>query len=114
MQAAHMIAFGQAMKMAKAGGMDLEKVSACLVDRPGGAITEIARNTYFKDPDPITFSIEWITKDVTYAKKFADGLNVSVLDAVLAEYKKAIKDGFADKDWASVNRLIEGKENEST
>lgn len=109
LQASHMIAFGQAMKMAKAGGMDLEKVAAGLVDRPGGAITEIARNTYFKDPDPITFSIEWITKDVSYAKKFAKDIDMSVLDAALREYRRAIKLGHSNRDWASVNRLLEGE-----
>lgn len=107
LQASHMIAFGQAMKMAKKGKMNLKKVSDGLVDRPGGVITKIARDTYFKDPDPVTFSIEWITKDVTYAKRFAGDIDVSLLDKVLKEYKRAVKLGFGDSDWASVNKLLE-------
>jgi len=105
-QATHVIAFGQSMKIAKENSMDLKKVAEAMAFRPGGAITEIAKNTYFQDPDPVTFSIEWITKDLSYAKKFADKLEVSLLDDVLTEYNKAMKKGLADKDWASINALL--------
>lgn len=105
-QAVHMIGFGQAMKIAKANNMDLQKVSQGLTDRPGGIITTIGKNTYFKEPDPVTFSIEWLTKDLTYAKRLADKLDVSLLDDVLKEYKKAMEKGYGNKDWASVNTLI--------
>lgn len=107
LQAVHVIGFGQAMKIAKANAMDLKKVSDALVERPGGIITGIAQRTYFQDPDPITFSIEWILKDLTYAKKFAKKLDASLLDDVLLTYQKAKKKGFANKDWASVNKLLE-------
>lgn len=106
MQATHIVAFGQAMKIAKKSGMDLKKVGKGLAFRPGGVITEIANSTYFKAPDPITFSIEWIAKDLTYAKKFAKGLDISLLDDVLKEYKKALRKGYASKDWASINKLV--------
>lgn len=105
LQGTHIVAFGQAMNIAKKQGMDVRKVADALADRPGGVITEIARNTYFKDPDPITFSIEWITKDLSYAKKSSKGVNASVLDAVLKEYKKVVKK-HPQKDWASVNKLV--------
>lgn len=103
LQAVHIVGFGQAMKVAKAHAMDLKKVSEALVDRPGGVITGIAAQAYFKEPDPVTFSIEWITKDLRYAKKLAEDLDVSFLDEVLAAYKKAVKKGFAKKDWARVS-----------
>lgn len=105
LQAVHIVGFGQAMKIAKAYNMDLKKVSDALVDRPGGVITGIAQKTYFQNPDPITFSIEWITKDLMYAKKLAKDLDVQLLDEVLAEYKKAMEKGFAKKDWASINSI---------
>lgn len=107
MQAAHIIAFGQAMQIAKKAGMDLKKVGEGLVFRPGGVITEIANKTYFQDPDPITFSIEWIHKDVSYAEKFAEsmGLDLSILKATLEEYEKVL-DKHKDRDWASVNTLL--------
>ena len=107
-QGSHMIAFGQAIRIAKESGMDIAKVAKGLAFRPGGVITDIANSSYFEDPDPITFSIEWITKDLGYAQQLADnlGLKLSVLESTLAEYQKVF-DKYKDKDWASVNRIIE-------
>lgn len=107
LQAVHIVGFGQAMKIAKAYDMDLKKVSEALVDRPGGTITGIAQKTYFEEPNPITFSIEWIAKDLSYAKKLAKDLDVRLLDEVLSEYKKALEKGYAQKDWASINTIDE-------
>jgi 3-hydroxyisobutyrate dehydrogenase-like beta-hydroxyacid dehydrogenase len=104
MQALHIVGFGTAMKMAKAHNMDLETVAAALAERPGGVITEIAKNRYFKDTDPVTFSIEWIVKDLTYAKEYAGDLAVPLLDDVLEVYKKSLASGHGEDDWASVNR----------
>ena len=107
LQAVHIIGFAQAMKIAKNFNMVLEKVSDALSDRPGGVITEIARKTYFNEPDPVSFSIEWITKDLTYAKKLAKNIDVKLLDEVLKQYKKAVSKGYAKKDWARISRLME-------
>jgi len=71
--------------------MDLKKVSEALTDRHGGLITEIAKKAYFQNPPPLTFSIENITKDLTYAKKLTKGLNITLLDKTLALYKKGVK-----------------------
>ncbi len=105
LQATHIVAFGQAMRIAKAQKMNLQKVAEALADRPGGIITDIAQKAYFKEPNPITFSIEWLTKDLKYAKKLAEDLNIEFLDYVLNEYKEAMENGFGGKDWASVNVL---------
>lgn len=106
LQAVHIIGFGQAMKIAQTHKMDLVKVADALVDRPGGTITTIAKNAYFAKPDPTTFSIEWITKDLSYAKQFAQNMNLSLLDQVLAEYQKAVNKNLGQEDWASINTLI--------
>jgi 3-hydroxyisobutyrate dehydrogenase-like beta-hydroxyacid dehydrogenase len=107
MQALHIVGFGTAMKLAKAHHLGLPKVADALVDRPGGVITAIARDRYFSEPEHVTFSIEWIVKDLTYAKEFAGSLDTPLLDDVLDEYKNALAKGFGDKDWASVNSLEE-------
>lgn len=104
LQGAHMVAFSQAMKIAASGGMDLKKVSDGLVERPGGVITQIAQDALLADEVPVTFSIEWLTKDLKYAKKFAKDLNVEMLDLVLTEYQQAIDSGNADQDWASITK----------
>jgi len=105
LQAVHMIGFGQAMKIAKENKMDLKKVGDALVDRPGGITTTLSWRDYQKEPNPINFSIEWITKDLGYAKKFARKIKVPLLDQVLKIYKMAVKKGYAKKDWASINTL---------
>lgn len=106
LQAVHIIGFGQAMKIAKAHNMDLSKVGDALVDRPGGTITGLAWRDYFNEPDPINFSVEWITKDLNYAKKLAGDLDVGLLDEVLEEYKKAVENGLSKNDWASINKSL--------
>lgn len=104
LQAVHMAGFNQAMAIAKAQGMDLEKVAAALAERPGGVITSIAGRSYFSEPDPVTFSIEWITKDLSYAERMAGGAGATLLGAVLSEYRKAVQAGLSKKDWAQVSK----------
>ncbi len=104
-QATHVVAFGQAMKIAKAFNMDVKKVGDALAERPGGVITALAWRDYLVEPDPINFSIEWISKDLKYAKKMVNKLDILLLREVLSEYNKAIKKGYAKKDWASINTL---------
>lgn len=106
LQAVHIVGFGQAMRIAKEFNMDLRKISEALVDRPGGVITGIAQKAYFENPAPLTFSVEWITKDLSYAKKLSRGLDMTLLDNVLSLYKKGMKKGFLKQDWASINKLI--------
>lgn len=103
MQALHIVGFGAAMKMAKVHNMDLQKVADALVERPGGVITQIARDRYFNDDAPVTFSVEWIVKDLMYAKQYAGDLDIPLLDDVLDIYKKALTRGNGHKDWATVN-----------
>ena len=106
LQAVHVIGFGQAMKIAKAYDMDLKKVSEALADRPGGVITGIAQKAYFENPPPLTFSIENITKDLSYVKKLTKGLNINLLDKILALYKKGVKQNMSKQDWAAINKII--------
>lgn len=103
LQAIHLVGYGEVIRIAAGAGMDIDKVSAALEDRPGGAITKIARASYHHQPDPITFSVEWITKDLGYAKKLADALETPLLDDALAKYRAAMDAGKDQADWTSVN-----------
>lgn len=107
LQATHIVAFGEALRIAKAYHMNLQQVGDSLVDRPGGVITQLAWRDYQKVPEPINFSIEWIAKDLSYAKKLAQDLSVPMLDDVLAEYQKALQNGHAKQDWARVTQINE-------
>jgi 3-hydroxyisobutyrate dehydrogenase-like beta-hydroxyacid dehydrogenase len=103
LQAIHLTGYGEVIRIAAAAGMDIGKVSAALEDRPGGAITAIARASYHNQPDPITFSVEWITKDLGYAKGLAGALDTPLLDDALAKYRAAMDAGKAQTDWTNVN-----------
>ena len=103
LQAIHLVGYGEVIKIAEASGMDIEKVGAALADRPGGVMTEIARSSYHNQPDPITFSVEWITKDLGYAREFAGDSDAPLLDGVLAKFQSILDKGQADKDWTNVN-----------
>lgn len=103
LQAIHIVGFGEAMKIAEASGMDIDKVSSAFTDRPGGEVTAVAKASYHNQPDPITFSIEWLTKDLDYTKKFAASLDTPLLDDVLTEYHTAMDAGKAQTDWTNIN-----------
>lgn len=103
LQAIHLAGYGEVIRIAEDSGMDIEAVGNALADRPGGVMTEIARSSYHNQPDPITFSVEWITKDLGYAKKFAGGVDAPLLDDVLAKFENIFEKGQGDKDWTHVN-----------
>ena len=66
-QAIHMIAFGEAIKMAKQAGLDLNLVGDALVARPGGTSTKISCDALKQDPKDVSFSAQWMAKDLGYA-----------------------------------------------
>lgn len=105
LQAAHLTAFGEALRLATAAGLPTDKVGPALVDRPGGIVTQIGWEAYQKDTIPLTFSVDWIAKDLDYAKQLAEHLNLPILDGVIARYKQAQADGLGSEDWASINKL---------
>lgn len=110
LQALHIVGYGQAMRMARAHDMDLHAVGEALCDRPGGVITQIAHNSYFQEPDPITFSIDWITKDLSYAQQMAAQLEMPLLNDVLTEYQNAVENGLGQKDWTSITTIKKDSE----
>ncbi len=106
-QATHIVAFSQAMAIAKNHSMDLRKVGEALADRPGGVSTEIANRSYFTKPNPITFSMEWLAKDLSYAQQFAGKVDATLLDDVLKLYQQALDEGLGQEDWATISQLLE-------
>ncbi len=104
-QAIHLVGFGEVLKLAKQAGLDVKKVGDALANRPGGTTTNLAWRDYQTEPNPINFSIQWITKDLKYAKQLADKLNTPLLDNVLMKYDKAMKNKLGKKDWTEINKL---------
>lgn len=104
-QGIHIVALGEALKVAKANDLDIKKVGDALAERPGGTTTNLAWRDYQTEPNPINFSVEWITKDLNYAKQMADGISTELLDEVLKKYKEALDKGLDQSDWTAVNKM---------
>ncbi|HEX3081775.1 MAG TPA: NAD-binding protein, partial [Candidatus Saccharimonadia bacterium] len=103
LQAIHLAGFGEAMRLAKAAGLDEEQVANSLAERPGGVMTEISRKSYGHQPEPITFSVQWIAKDLGYTADMAGALAHPLLDDVSKLYQAAMREGHKDADWTSIN-----------
>lgn len=105
LQAIHMAGFGEAMRMADEAGLDKKRVGDALAERPGGVTTTISWESYQHEPDPITFSVEWIAKDLNYAAEMAQQTKHPLLDDVRELYDQANEQGYGQADWTKINRL---------
>ncbi len=106
LQAAHMAAFGEAIRLAASAGLDVDQVGRALVDRPGGVITKMAFDALISPPEPITFAAGWARKDLEYAMRLAGGGGAHpVLEAVLRAFTAVVVEGRGQEDWSTVNRL---------
>ncbi|MEU4726206.1 NAD(P)-dependent oxidoreductase [Nonomuraea dietziae] len=105
LQAAHLAAFGEAIRMAAAAGLDLDQVGQALVERPGGVISQMAWSSLLTPPEPINFSAEWAAKDLSYARRMDGAAHRPILDAVLSLFSRALDEGRGQEDWSIVNRL---------
>ncbi|WP_194916063.1 NAD(P)-dependent oxidoreductase [Catenulispora rubra] len=105
LQAAHMAAFGEALRVAAAAGLDVEAVGAAFQDRPGGAVTQQAWASHLQPPDPINFATRWAHKDLSYAARLAGDVPHPILDSVRELFGAAVEAGRGDDDWSSVNEL---------
>ncbi len=63
----------------------------------------MARAGFYEQPDPITFAVEWLAKDLGYAKDFAQNLDTPMLDDALSKYRHLMDSGLAHTDWTNVN-----------
>ena len=83
LQAVHLEAFGEAVRMAEAAGLDADAVGRALVERPGGVVTQMAQATYPRIPERVSFPLRWAFKDLNYAAAMAedDGVAHPLLDA---------------------------------
>ncbi|MFT5281039.1 MAG: 3-hydroxyisobutyrate dehydrogenase [Flavobacteriaceae bacterium] len=104
LQAIHISGFAETMKIAEKQGLDLVAVGNALAVRPGGAITELAWKGYQKQPENITFSVDWLTKDLRYVKEFADYIETPLLTETLRQYEEAIQDGKGKDDWSILTK----------
>jgi 3-hydroxyisobutyrate dehydrogenase-like beta-hydroxyacid dehydrogenase len=104
LQGIHLVAFGDAMKMAKNLGMDINAVGEALAERMGGT-TAMGWRDYENDVSQVNFSAELIDKDLHYAKKLANGEPTPILDEALRKFDKVVQNGNGSEDWTVVNKI---------
>ncbi len=105
LQAIHIEALGEILKIADQSGLDVKRVGDALAERPGGTTTNLAWRDYQTKPTPINFSVQWIMKDLGYAKALAANLSTPLLDETMHKYQEAIQRGLQDEDWTAINHI---------
>lgn len=103
-QAVHVTMFGEAMRLAKAAGLDQQLVGDALVERPGGISTIIARDSFQHEPEAVSFSVDWIAKDLAYATKIDSEIDTPLLNNARKTFNSASKNGLGTQDWTVVNK----------
>lgn len=103
LQAVLIAEFGEAMRMSRETGLDDEVVAKALSELPGGYTLQLMQQNYPKSPRPINFSVDWITKDLKYAKQMATGSAYPLLEQALKEYEKKVLEGGGQDDWSSIS-----------
>jgi 3-hydroxyisobutyrate dehydrogenase-like beta-hydroxyacid dehydrogenase len=103
LQAVHLEAFGEALRMAEAAGLDADAVGQALVERPGGVVTQMAQATYPRIPERVSFPLRWAFKDLSYAADMAeaDGVAHPLLDATRAAFARTVDAGHGEADWTA-------------
>jgi 3-hydroxyisobutyrate dehydrogenase-like beta-hydroxyacid dehydrogenase len=103
LQAAHVAAFGEAMHLAQAAGLDLGVVGENLAQRPGGFASQVAWKGMSQPPEHVNFAVQWIAKDVSYALQLG-GTPGKILPALSEVLEDAKARGLGEQDWTAINR----------
>lgn len=104
LHAVHLAMFGEAMRLAIASGLDPHTVGDALVERPGGVSTTIARDSFQNEPMNVSFSVDWIAKDLGYVTKINTDIETQLLDCVQKTFLSASENGLGKADWTVVNK----------
>lgn len=108
-QAAHVIAFGEAMRQVKGAGIDVNIAGNFLAEKPGGSPTRLSWNAFQEPLEEPNFSVKWILKDLQYAKKMLDQSSIeinvdpTILETSISVLQRAFDAGDGDRDWTIVN-----------
>ena len=106
LQALHLAGYGEAMRLARATGLDERAVGEALVERPGGVMTQMAFDAYPDVPERVSFSVEWAFKDLNYAADMAEeagGVDTPFLDDLRTVFRRTVDAGRATADWTAIN-----------
>jgi 3-hydroxyisobutyrate dehydrogenase-like beta-hydroxyacid dehydrogenase len=103
LQAAHLVAFGEAMALARSVGLEPDDVGPALVERLGGPVTTMAWAADQQLPTTANFALAWALKDLRYASAMAGDLPTPLLDVALERLSAAAAKGWGERDWTVAN-----------
>jgi 3-hydroxyisobutyrate dehydrogenase len=103
LQAAHLVAFGEAMALARSVGLDPNDVGPALVERLGGPVTTMAWAADRRLPERANFALDWALKDLRYASAMAGDLPTPMLDVAVERLSAAAAKGWGARDWTVAN-----------
>lgn len=101
LQAIHWVGLSEALRVAGKCGLNLKTVGDALCERPGGTATNLAWKGFQHPPEKTNFSVQWIAKDLEYAKNISSDLPTPLLSESLRKFAEALKSGLGEKDWTS-------------
>lgn len=99
LQSVHLLAFGEMMKVAADLGLEAKPVGETFCERPGGGVTKMGWNNLQKPPTQVNFALEWMIKDLRYAKQMTGDIETPFLDDALKKLEAAEKKIGAKADW---------------
>lgn len=109
-QAIHNLAAAEAMALAEATGLDLDKVAEALMEMgPASPLTGIVLKRILEPSEQVNFAIEWIAKDLRYARQMAEQAGMSPPFLADAEYLFTATEqaGAGQLDWAEIHRFLD-------
>jgi 3-hydroxyisobutyrate dehydrogenase len=108
--AIHLLALSEGLVMAERAGLKMDAVlEAVLVGAASSPMVKgKAARVIDRDYEDVHFTIKWMYKDLTYALRAADELNVPapLIAAAREVYKMAMQWGLGDLDIAAISEVI--------
>lgn len=108
--AIHLLALSEGLVMAERAGMKMDAVLEGVLSGAASSpmVKGKAARVIDRDYEDVHFSIRWMYKDLTYALRAADELNVPapLVAAAREVYKMAIQSGLGDLDIAAISEVL--------
>lgn len=107
----HMNAMGQALNLAEQAGIDKDMFAYAFIDGTMGPLspsTKLVLDSKNWEPDHVNFAVQWLEKDLRYAKEMAEQYDVQfdLLNETQKDYAHAKDSGLADADVTSIAKFF--------
>lgn len=107
----HVNAAAQAARLAEAAGLDIKTVHHAIFDGsmgPASPSTNLLFSNIEQDESFLNFAVKWIEKDLRYAQKMAQDLDIDfdLLNDTQLDYQRAKDSGLAERDLTAIIELF--------